>query len=57
MPRRLRLDAPRLISHVTARGVNGCSIYGMTTSLTSATRDLAHLGDVVDRFDWLLYAY
>ena len=54
MPRRLRLDAPGLISHVTARGVNGCSIYG--TSLHR--RDyLAHLGDVVDRFDWLLYAY
>jgi len=54
MPRRGRLDAPGLISHVTARGVNGCPVY-------RSTRDrldyLALLGEVVERFHWLLYAY
>lgn len=54
MPRRHRLDASGLVSHVTARGVDGCPVY-------RSSRDrfdyLAILEDVVERFHWLVYAY
>ena len=54
MARRRRLDAPGLISHVTARGVDGCAIF---RSPTDRRGYLALLEDAVERFDWLVYAY
>lgn len=54
MARRRRLDAPGLVSHVTARGVDGCPIF---RSAGDRHGYLSLLEDVVERFDWLLYAY
>lgn len=54
MPRPLRDDAPGGIVHVTSRGVNGCPIYRTPSDRRAF---VALLGDVVERFGWLVYAY
>jgi REP element-mobilizing transposase RayT len=54
MARRRRLDAPGLVSHVTARGVDGCPIF---RSAADRRAYLALLEDTVERSGWLVYAY
>jgi putative transposase len=54
MPRKHRRDAAGAISHVDARGVNGCAIF---RSRLDRLDFLALLAEVVDRFEWRVYSY
>jgi REP-associated tyrosine transposase len=54
MPRPLRDNAPGGIVHVTSRGVNGCPIYRTTSDRRGF---VALLGEVSERFRWLVYAF
>lgn len=54
MARRRRLDAPGLVSHVTARGVDGCPIF---RSAADRSGYVTLLEGVAERFEWLVYAY
>jgi putative transposase len=54
MARSRRSDAPGLVSHVTARGVDGCPVF---RSAADRRGYLDLLDDTAKRFDWQVYAY
>jgi putative transposase len=54
MPRALRSDFPDGVYHVTARGVNGCAVFGDDVDRVLFLR---LLGDCIERFAWRCHAF